>query len=894
MEQYSLQERNDEIELLIQQADVSKSSGAFVLLSGEAGNGKSRLIEEFEVRYRDKADFIWGRCDPFSDSVVLSSILDISGIFSKELREKLNTGVPNHELFHCILDELIDLKSPTVLIFEDMHWADKLSIDLLLFLGRRLSSLKLMILISFREDELKRVHPIFQLISSLPPNLLTRIQLKPLSSKAVAKILNSSEKNTKEIYQLTNGNPLFVTELASVWKEGRDPKIPTSIVDLVKARMTQLDAETMNIVEALSTVPEKISVTWFTELSNNHNWTREHLSAILETGLLVQQDENCLKFKHELLRMAIESQLPMMEKISAHEKFLAIFESSVNPLITKLVYHASGANLPHKTIHYTLLATKAMEEKGAYREAAKYLRIAMRFVADAEPSIAAELYERWAFNESLTYKISDAVIEAHRQAISLWKAVGETEKVVRNLQYLARLHRYRGEIIESSRLSDQAIKLCQESDEFAMELGIAYALRAQLHMLRDQLVEAIKWGQMSIDIAKIYKDEETLIHSLNTVGTAKVFSAQSSGEADLKESLQLAIDGGYYEHASRAYNNLAEHAVESRQYDIAESWFKEGISFNIKYNLDLKSHYFLGRQAYLRMEQGEYESAKIIAEGILNIVDISNNARLPALIALTRTSIRIEGSTLDTNRMYREAKSLATQIDEPQNLIAVLIAGIEAAWLSKNEAQYKFVFEELAKIPWANFNPWQYSEIVMWSHRLRFPLQLDLNRPICKVVQQELDGHVSEAADEWLNIGAPFQAACLLAAKASHQTETQMKKAMEIFTSLGSNAGVNRVTEDAVSVGLSVVETNLIQDKSPLLSRHPLGLTKREQQILKLLITGLSNQDIADELNRSVRTIEHHVSGILSKLNIENRVEAIIRVQSEPWLLNSSAEKNMH
>jgi len=462
------------------------------------------------------------------------------------------------------------------------------------------------------------------------------------------------------------------------------------------------------------------------------------------------------------------------------------------------------------------------------------------------------------------------------------------------LQYLARLHRYRGEIVESSRLSDQAIELCQESSEFTMELGIAYALRAQLHMLRDQLVDAIKWGQKSIEIAKQYNDEETLIHSLNTVGTAKVFSDQSAGEIDLKESLRLSIEGGYYEHASRAYNNLAEYAVESRQYDVAEGWFKEGISFNIKYNLDLKSHYFLGRQAYLRMEQGEYETAKIIAEGILDIADISNNARLPALIALTRASIRQEGIKLDTNQRYREVKKLAIKIDEPQNLIAVLIAGLEAEWLSGNRAQYKFIFEELSKIPWPNFNPWQYSEVVMWGHRLDCSLQLDPSRSICAVVQQELDGDVDKAADEWLNIGAPFQAACLLAAKRSLQTEAQMKKALEIFTSLGSSAGIKKVTQEAVSAGLVVAGEKLINGNDVESSDHPLGLTKREQQILRLLVTGLSNQDIADELHRSVRTVEHHVSGILSKLNIENRVEAIIRVQSEPWLLSSSSGKDAH
>jgi len=72
---------------------------------------------------------------------------------------------------------------------------------------------------------------------------------------------------------------------------------------------------------------------------------------------------------------------------------------------------------------------------------------------------------------------------------------------------------------------------------------------------------------------------------------------------------------------------------------------------------------------------------------------------------------------------------------------------------------------------------------------------------------------------------------------------------------------------------------------------HPLGLTRREQEILLLLTNGATNRDISETLARSQRTIEHHVSSVLSKLNVANRMEAMLRVQNEPWLLPEDGAK---
>ena len=326
------------------------------------------MLEEFEGHYNDKANFVWGRCDPFSDSMPFSIIMDLSSIFSDELREQLSSNISSYELFHKILDELSNLPKSTIFIFEDMHWADKLSIDLLTFLSRRLSVFKLMFVISYRDDELSQTHPLFSLIASIPSSLVTRIELKPLNVSSVASILNASEEAAANIYKVTNGNPLFVTELASTWKGDIDYELPTSIVDLARARMTFLDSETQRIVEYLSTVQGDILIQWFEGSIKSVSWNTKHLANIIDTGLLIQRSESGYKFKHELLRLAIESQMSILDKVNAQSIILSVLEASPSTPVSQLIHHSYEANRPQKTIEYALSGATSAEDRGAHQE----------------------------------------------------------------------------------------------------------------------------------------------------------------------------------------------------------------------------------------------------------------------------------------------------------------------------------------------------------------------------------------------------------------------------------------------------------------------------------------------------------------------------------------------
>ncbi len=115
---------------------------------------------------------------------------------------------------------------------------------------------------------------------------------------------------------------------------------------------------------------------------------------------------------------------------------------------------------------------------------------------------------------------------------------------------------------------------------------MAYSTRSQLHMLHDRIDEAIDWGLRAIALAEQMGETETRVHALNNVGTALLLSGRPGGRERMEESLALALEHGFHEHAARAYTNFAEYAVIFKDFALAERILAEGIAFDTRHDLD--------------------------------------------------------------------------------------------------------------------------------------------------------------------------------------------------------------------------------------------------------------------------------------------------------------------
>ena len=148
----------------------------------------------------------------------------------------------------------------------------------------------------------------------------------------------------------------------------------------------------------------------------------------------------------------------------------------------------------------------------------------------------------------------------------------------------------------------------------------------------------------------------------------------------------------------------------------------------------------------------------------------------------------------------------------------------------------------------------------------------------------EVAGDIEAAAAEWTRLGQPYEAALALM-----QQPACLPRAVDIFDALGAAAAAALARERAREFGVQIGQTKVRRGRYGPAKDHPLGLTKREIEVLGLLAEGLGNPDIARRLKRSQRTVEHHVSAVLGKLNATSRMDIVFRLRSEPWLLTQGS-----
>jgi DNA-binding NarL/FixJ family response regulator len=141
------------------------------------------------------------------------------------------------------------------------------------------------------------------------------------------------------------------------------------------------------------------------------------------------------------------------------------------------------------------------------------------------------------------------------------------------------------------------------------------------------------------------------------------------------------------------------------------------------------------------------------------------------------------------------------------------------------------------------------------------------------------------AAEEWWALGLPYEAALALTQVGEAHAGAALARAVTMLEAIEARPAAMRARRLAQRIGVANALPKLRRGPYKAARRHPLGLTQHEHQVLALVAQGMCNKEVARRLSRSPRTIEHQVSAVLSKLNAANRMEVLLRLRSEPWLL---------
>jgi ATP/maltotriose-dependent transcriptional regulator MalT len=857
----TLLERDEYLFGLTSQFQIAAGGeGQVAVIFGDAGIGKTSLVESFTKQYEDKASVYWGACDDLFTPRPLAPLYDIAGKMKSKIIDKLEQGASRPSIFNEFLNE-IHLKEPSIIVIEDVHWADESTFDFIKFLAKRINKYKSLLIITYRSDEIGSTHPLRISLSNIPTKYFRRSELLPLSINAVKVIAKSFGRDGDSIFTKTNGNPFLITELLMNDQEN----IPATVKDLMIFRLNRLSADARSAVETFSVIPGAVEKWLINLLIKNYCVVDE----AVESGIL-KIEKDSISFRHELGRLAVEESLSESKRIKLNSFVLDAFlkQKNIDHFLARIIHHAARAYNREIIIKYVPLAAERAASLGSHRGSASYYELLMQNFENFKEEEKAEILEKYSYQCYLTDQLEKA-LEARLKLLTIWKNLNQKVKEGNNLRWLSRISWFLGNKKQADSYAEEAVKILESQSESSAELAMAYSNRSQLFMLSGDVDNAVLFGEKVIRLADSLGNLEILSHALINVGVALLENSYNEdGEKKLLNSLQIALDNGYEEHAARSYTGLGCRSVENKIYQKAKDFFNDGISYSIEHDLDSYKLYMQAWLARLYFETGEWNQAGELAQNVLNTYGLSVVSRIPAQTTLGW--LRLRRGDPEALKLLREVQSLANETGELQRIGPVSVAFLEAAWLTGDTGKYFSIGKAGYDLALQSDNSWIKGQLAYYLKLCNKLPEIPAN--IAEPYLMQLKGDWKSAAAIWEKIGCPYEKALAL-------SEGDLKAqfaALEILKELGANPLLEKLQKKMRKQGIK----NIPKGPRQSTQKNPMGLTGRQIEILNLVANGLSNSDIGNKLYISARTVENHISTIFSKLNIHTRTEAAALVHS--------------
>ena len=501
------------------------------------------------------------------------------------------------------------------------------------------------------------------------------------------------------------------------------------------------------------------------------------------------------------------------------------------------------------------------------------------------------MYERHSYECYMTDQIEQA-IESRHEALKIRRSCGERLHEGDNLRWLSRLSWFAGHGAPANEYATAAVAALEVLPP-GPELAMAYSNRAQLDMLAHRSDSAIDWALRTIKLAETLGRLDILSHALNNLGTARLIGNDPAGWDDLEHSLKIAHDGGFQEHVARAYTNLSSTAVSTRSYARGERYLEDGIEYCNEHDLDSWRLYMLAFRARARFERADWNRAGEDLEVVLR--DRRTAAVSRILAQTTLGHMRIRRGDPDSTGPVEEARTLAADSQESQRIAPLAAALAEAAWLVGDRDR---IIREVApayELVRTQRDTWSRGMLAIWLWRAgaeaaarsrasaggamdsvastSSPTAGPIASPACGSNEipapyaLEMSGDWQGAANAWQALGCPYERASMLG---WYGGASEQREALAVFEQLGAAPAAQMLRKQMRASGVQGIPRG-----SRISTRlDPHGLTKREAEILQLLAQGLRNSAIAKKLFLSTKTVDHHVSSILTKLGVPSRAAA--------------------
>jgi DNA-binding CsgD family transcriptional regulator/tetratricopeptide (TPR) repeat protein len=574
---------------------------------------------------------------------------------------------------------------------------------------------------------------------------------------------------------------------------------------------------------------------------------------------LLAEDGDWLRFRHEIARLAVEQAIPEHRRSVIHTRILAALGSLGCDDDAMMAFHAEGARDGPAVFRYASSAARRAAELASHREAAAQYGRALRFADGADAATVAGLYDGLAYELGLLDRWQDAV-DAGEQALSRWRQAGDRFRESATLRHLAHTMWRLCRGAEANAAAEAAVAILEPLGPSA-DLAQAYAHLAADRMEDGRHDTAIDLSRRAQALAGSFGLPAVLSNALNTEACATA-SQDGDWTALMKQALEIAIAGRMQAEAGRAYANMYALYSGQRRFGEAQRCFVEAIAYCDEHDIGTYGTCLRGERTSVLEKKGQWEESASLCVELVTGSGASPVNRINPLMSLGK--IRARRGEAGAWEPLNEAVAAADGTGEAQWIISARLTRAEGYWLA-GETGSAARDAEVADDLCARGNAWDRGAVAVWLRRTgsRRPARSGLAEPY----RLQVAGEWEQAARLWTALGCPYEAAL---ARHDSGDETALRQALKMFHELGATAAAQVTRQKMRRLGIRSIPAG----PRTTTRADPLGLTRREREVLDLICAGHTNAEIAAKLFISTKTVDHHVSAVLAKLDAPTRAVA--------------------
>lgn len=835
-----LLEREDELAALSTALDDSRRNhGRLVTVVGEAGAGKTSVVEAFAEDAG--VSVLWGWCDPIVPPRPLGSVIDLADAAGW----RLPTDSDPWATFEMVVDRL--RTKPAVVVIEDLHWADALTIDFVRFLARRISTTNSLVITTVRSDEIGDDHLVWAALAELGRGgRPSRLDIPALTIRAIGQLASATDLDPLEIEQLTGGNAFYVSEVVA-----SSGATAPSVGAAVLARLAQVDHDIRSLVHDVAVSPRSLPIAVVRRLAEGRDGT---VDGLVRTGLLNEVDGD-LRFRHELARAALEAAMPPASRARRHRRLLDVLIETGIRDVSWRAFHALQSGDADAITRWVPEAARHASRLGAARESARWFEAALDHAEGFADHELAVMHEQIA-GELHKTDLNERAVEHAGHAIEWHGRLGDARAIARALilrgQARWLLADLNGARADRAAAIDLLVPL-GPSDQ----LADAHLADATSWMLARRLEQARRAVARSRGVFASTPDAAgSQLGRIESVIELAMGDADSA-IAELESELERVRACGDTNSEVLLLGWLGSGSGERRRYDKAVRYLPECIDLANSLDRDGSASYHEAWLARVAFEQGRWDEAGRIGEQIEG-----SNPLVVATALGVLGRVRVRRGDAGASEALTDALRHGERA-EVQHIWSPTCGLAELAWLEQRSEDVAGVLDGLALRVAETDSEWGRGEVAFWQWRAGLDHITDL---LAEPFRLQIEGDWRGAAEAWHAIGCPYEEAMAL----TDGDEAAVRAAIEILDGLGARPLA------AMARG-RLRELGVVPPSQPRRSTaaNPAGLTRRQMDVLGLIVEGLDNGEIAGRLYVSKKTVEHHVSAIFSRLGVDSRAKAI-------------------